>query len=95
MKFSLLVLLVSAAPAFASLSPYYDSVRQFEVLTSNSDAIDIGQAIQKIEVDGPLLYKISGESCNVHVQLKAKVPSGGMVGATTYTIKQVYKVECD
>ena len=89
------VCLLAAAPGFAALSPWYDRAEQIgAILGSEAIAGALGQRpVDSLEYegqrsDGTVKWEIESEGCDLDVYLVPSPPEAGMVGKTTYQIRE-------
>ena len=86
--------LAISGSANAALSPYWDSVKQIEVVMNSPELS--GKLIGTITVIknlGDLKYEVNTELCTAQVVLEAHVPNHP--GPTTYSLKSVENVDCE
>lgn len=86
-----LALLVTATPAFAALSPFYDSAEKIDTILNHGAVADaLHQApLRSIEntgtrADGASEWTVRTEGCDLVVYLIAILPNGP--GKTTYEL---------
>lgn len=98
--FCAFVLAGISSPAFASLSGFFDSGEQLQVITNSSQ---VGDALHQLPIDRiervgkyskeNIEWKVVGDSCSLNVFLKAvppQAPNGApLVGKTTYAIVSI------
>ena len=93
-------LILSAMPASAALSGYYDSAEQIGAILSSSQVADAlaQMPVEKLEherttSDGMQEWAVESRDCDLSVFLRAVPPAGGAAGKTTYEVASITR--CD
>jgi hypothetical protein len=90
--------LVTGASAFvvdAALAPKYDRLKQFETVLSEPVLDALGERpIDRVIRRKNGTFLVWAGECFVEVTLNAVPPKEGMVGPTTYEIKEVSRIAC-
>ncbi len=81
--------------AEAALAPKYDRLKQFETVLSGPVLDALGERpIDRVIRRKNGTFLVWANDCFVEVTLNAVPPKEGMVGPTTYEIKDVSKIAC-
>ena len=81
--------------ANAALAPKYDRLKQFETVLSGPVLDALGERpIDRVIRRKNGTFLVWANECFVEVTLNAIPPKEGMVGPTTYAIKDVSKIAC-
>ena len=86
-------LIVAASPAFAALSPYYQSIAEIERILGDQrlqDALPGQQAITSIVSPSADVYEVKTENCTVAVTVVDVPPKAGepmMVGPRQFDLQ--------